>query len=290
MKILPVYKYIQDHKWLVPFSFIVCFTFYVVAFVLMFPIHQNLYQISKFPQNLNLMDNDVVIEESKVYSASKTLFDTSTALGLNFYSNTGAKKESLRYQNSTNGTQLLSTLIDKTGTTITKINAKSTNLTTRSSTEYSTKSTSIHLMDETHTTKSGLQKMLTNKTTLSSTKYFIKTTSVRLENISVTNLRSDSMISYVTTNKGEIYTEPKETLAEIARNESSKFWKVEKIAVKVIPKDRVKSFTKHSIFVSKNDDEIIEMIDLSLTPPIVTVWGYQLAFALSQGWLMFNYV
>ena len=70
--------------------------------------------------------------------------------------------------------------------------------------------------------------------------------------------------------------------------EYSKLGRVEKVVVNIIPNDQVETFKRKSFLDTNNDGKTRETMELSLTPPLVAVWTYQLAFALSQGCLKLN--
>ena len=57
----------------------------------------------------------------------------------------------------------------------------------------------------------------------------------------------------------------------------------EKVFVRAIPDDKVKTYKKESQNEPPYGKTAIEMIPISLTPPIIALWTHQLALALSEG-------
>ena len=62
-------------------------------------------------------------------------------------------------------------------------------------------------------------------------------------------------------------------------------WTPERVLVKKISEKELNSSSKKPIG-SKLDDAG-EDLELTLTPPIITVWQYELAFAISEGFQIF---
>ena len=65
-------------------------------------------------------------------------------------------------------------------------------------------------------------------------------------------------------------------------------WAREKILVKKIPENEVKSFKRKTELNESNVTDTREDLEVLLTPPIITVWQYELAFALSEGFDCFK--
>ena len=64
---------------------------------------------------------------------------------------------------------------------------------------------------------------------------------------------------------------------------SPNIWAREKVRVKVIPENTVDTFVKKNLLERVNDNDTREEFDLLLTPAIITVWAYELGFALTEG-------
>ena len=60
-------------------------------------------------------------------------------------------------------------------------------------------------------------------------------------------------------------------------------WEREKVLVKVIPNNETKTFTKKRHLGKTNQKDTREEIELLLTSPQITIWAYELAFGLSEG-------
>ena len=71
--------------------------------------------------------------------------------------------------------------------------------------------------------------------------------------------------------------------------ENANMWLREKVLVEVIPEEQVKTFTRKPLIENSTESSTKKEIELMLTPPIIIVWAYQLAFALSQGCFRFDY-
>ena len=64
---------------------------------------------------------------------------------------------------------------------------------------------------------------------------------------------------------------------------SPDIWAREKVLVKVIPENERNTFTKKGIMAKFNESDTREDFELLLTPAIITVWAYELGFAITEG-------
>ena len=69
---------------------------------------------------------------------------------------------------------------------------------------------------------------------------------------------------------------------------SPNIWAREKVRVKVIPENTADPFVKKNLLERVNDTDTREEFDLLLTPAIITVWAYELGFALTEGMCLWN--
>ena len=69
---------------------------------------------------------------------------------------------------------------------------------------------------------------------------------------------------------------------------SPNIWAKEKVSVKVIPENEVDTFVRKRLLERIIENDTREEFDLLLTPPMITVWAYELGFALTEGICLCN--
>ena len=64
---------------------------------------------------------------------------------------------------------------------------------------------------------------------------------------------------------------------------SPDIWAREKVIVKIVPENETDTFVKKTLMDNFNKSDIREEFELLLTPSIITVWAYELGYALTEG-------